>query len=148
MLLLVASCALVLSCTPSPEAQVRAAIDDAVEAAEAGDLQALMLIVAEDYRDGQGRNRQTVLGILALHVRGGERLYFYSRLRELQVTAPDRAQVMMLLAVARVPLELQMLDTVSADLFRIDLVFSLRSGQWKVAAADWSEADLGDFLTP
>jgi hypothetical protein len=145
---LLAICVAFPSCGVSDEQQIHERIDQGVDAARAGDLIALREFVSPDYTDERGLDRQGLLGMVALTLRGGDSLHFLSRTRGVRLTGPGRAEAEVLLAVADLPIDdLESLKLVSADLLWIELVF-VDEGDWKVESADWREAALQDFLTP
>ena len=145
---LLASSATLFSRGVSDEQRVRSRIDEGVEAGRRGDLAALRAFISANYLDARGMDRQALLGMLALYLRGGDSLHLLARTHRVRVIEAGRVEATVLLAVADLPVEdLESLKQVSADLLWIELVFAYE-GDWNVLTAEWREASLRDFLVP
>lgn len=133
----------------SPEAQVRAQIARAVEAAEARDTGALRAMVSDRYSDPDGRDKRAVEAILRLHFLRNQSVHLYTRVQSVTVSTPDRAEASVLVAMAGVPITSEVeLPALRADLHRFDIDFALEDGRWRVQRAAWSRAELGEIVTP
>lgn len=131
----------------SPEAQVRAQIARAVEAAEARDTGALRAMVSDRYSDPDGRDKRAVEAILRLHFLRNQSVHLYTRVQSVTVSKPDRAEASMLVAMAGVPITSEVeLPALRADLHRFDIDFALEDGSWRVQRAEWSRAELGELV--
>lgn len=146
---LVAGVALAAACgEPSPEEQVRAAIREAVEAAEAQDAGGLADGISDVYADAGGRDKRALQGLVALYLRGQGATHLYARVGTLRLDGPRRADVIVWVASASRPIEhVEQLGALRADLLRVELQLAReRDGRWRVTRAAWRDAALGDFL--
>jgi hypothetical protein len=132
----------------SPEEQVAARVEEARAALEEGDLSALRGMVAEQYEDEQGNDRETVLATVAYYVRVEGGVYAWTRIREIRMLEPNRAEVRLLVALASGPIEQpQDLTRVRAELHRFVLqLVKQPPGGWQLTHAQWTPASLSDFL--
>lgn len=115
----------------APEAQIRAALARAEQAAEEGDHQALATWIARDYADSAGRDRRAATLVLRGLLMRYPQLELIVTVRKIEVHSPQLATV-----------RLEVLSAgagaagLSADAF--PLVLSLRDdGGWKVTRAEW-----------
>ena len=132
-----------------PEAQVRALIQDAIAAAEQKRISDLRAIISEQYRDDQGQDKRSVENLLRLHFLRNERLHLFARVQSITLAPPDRAQAIVLVAMAGVPMaSAQDLLGVRADLHRFDIDFTYEDKQWRTVRAAWRRAEAGEFLGP
>lgn len=134
---------------PAPEAQVRARIQEAVAAAEQKRLGTLRDMISERFRDDQGQDKRAVENLLRLQFLRNESLHLFARIPSVTLAQPDRAQAIVLVAMAGVPIaSVQDLATLRADLHRFEIDFALENKQWRVQRAAWRRAEVGEFLTP
>jgi hypothetical protein len=141
--------ALLVSCSEpgSPEERIRALVAEAVSAASAKDLGALVDLVSPSYADAQGNRRDDVKRILAFHVLRAGSLHAFAATREVAVEDPKRARAVVLAALARVPIhDLRDLAALDADVWRFDLALVLEDGEWRVREARWQPAAADDLL--
>jgi hypothetical protein len=140
---------LLVACRPAveaPEEALRRAIAEAVTAAEKKDLGALTGLLATDYRDNQGRDRQAVAGMLRYYFLGHQAIYLLTRIRSVEV-AGEQAQAEVLVAMAGEPLADPNEPTfVRASLYRFELAWVREQDAWKIHQARWQAAELRDFL--
>ena len=74
-------------------------------------------------------------------------VYILTRERSLVITGPGQAEVTLLVAVTSLPADsFPDLGGMTADLARVEMKFQEEDGEWKLIRADWSPADLTDFL--
>jgi len=130
----------------SPEAQIRALIARAVEAAEAKDVGTLRAMVSDRYSDPHGQDKRAVEALLRLHFLRNESVHLYTRVQSVTVPQPDRARASVLVAMAGVPISSEVeLPALRADLHRFDIDFALEDDSWRVERAVWSRAELGEL---
>lgn len=140
LLVMMLSAALAACGTPpdDPEAQIRALLAGAEQAAEAGSTGDLLDYIADDYRDAADRDRQK----LGLQLRA----YFYrypepgllTRVENIRFPYRDFAQVTLVVA---------MRDGLrDAGVYRIELDLRLQDDEWLVTAARWQRANSADLL--
>jgi hypothetical protein len=149
-----ASVAVILSivagvgCGAAPEQRILERIEEARSAAEAGDLAALRGMVAEDFVDDRGNDRAAVLAMVGYYVRIEGGLYIWTRVDQVEITEPGRAQVQLLVALATGPIERpQDLVRLRAEVHRFTLRFTEATrGDWQLTHATWARATLTDVL--
>ena len=133
----------------SPEAEVRAQINSAVTASEQKSLGTLKDIVSEKYADEQGQDKRAIENLLRLHFLRNEALHLYARTASVTLPQPDRAEAVVLVAMAGVPIaSAQELPTLRADLHRFDISFAREAKTWRVQRAAWRRAEIGEFISP
>lgn len=133
----------------SPQAEVRALIDSAVMAAEQKNTGTLKGIISDKYTDDQGQDKRTIENLLRLHFLRNESLHLYARVASVTLPQPDRAEAVVLVAMAGVPIaSVQDLPALRADLHRFEIGFAREDKTWRVQRAAWRRAELGEFLNP
>jgi hypothetical protein len=132
----------------SPEAQIEALFDAAESAAEARDIATLKTLVAGDYSDDRGHDRNTVVRVVQFHFLQNKSIHLFRQTRELSFPERGRAAARVLVAMAGTPIpDLAALRLARADLYRFDLELADRGGgDWAVTGAQWRRAELADFL--
>jgi hypothetical protein len=132
----------------SPEAQVRALLQQAEAAAEEKDVGALKQLVSESYSDERGQDRQAIAALLTFYFLRNQSIYLLTRVGKIEFPEPARARTTVLVAMAGTPIpDIEELARIRADLYRFD--FSLGdegSGDWRVTRAAWRRATADDFL--
>lgn len=132
-----------------PETQVRALIDNAVSAAEQKHIGTLRDMVSERYADDRGQDKRAIENLLRLHFLRNETLHLYAHIHSVTLSPPDRAQAIVLVAMAGVPIaSLQELPALRADLHRFEIDFAREDKAWRVLRAAWRRAELGEFVGP
>jgi hypothetical protein len=107
----------------SPEAEVRAVITAAEEAAEAGDVSAAMDLVADEYADANGFDRQELRYFLM-----NPSMKLLVRVEDVQFPADELAQARVTVGVLGQGLETQ-LETFDVELVKED-------DDWRLRRAD------------
>lgn len=133
----------------SPEAEVRALINNAVTAAQQKSIGTLKDSISEKYADEQGQNKRAVENLLRLHFLRNETVYLYAHIQSVTLPQPERAQATVLVAMAGVPIaSAQALPALRADLHRFEIDVVRENKTWRVQRAAWRRAELGEFLGP
>jgi hypothetical protein len=133
--------------TLTPEAQLRAAIVQAQQAAEKKEISVLRGLVSEQYRDEQGQDKRAVEGLLRVYFLRNESIHVFTRIRAVTLATQDQARVEVFVALAGQPVkDAQELGALRANLYRFDFNFAKEGEHWRVRRADWRTAELGDFL--
>lgn len=129
------------------EQRIRTLLAEAEQAAEKKDIAALRRLISERYRDPDGNDRRTVDGLLRLYFLRNESIHLFTRISEVNVTPPDRAQAVVFVAMtARPVLNAEELAERQADLHRFELTLAEEQGQWRVLQAVWRRAELSDWV--
>ena len=133
----------------SPEAQIRALIEKAETAAEERDPAALDELLAEDYTDNEGHDRRSIKALIRVYLFRNQSIHLLTRIQEIQIPEPDRALVVMLVAMAGNPIAAaEELLPLRADMHRIELELRKEDDEWLVVWAHRKRAGPGDFLNP
>jgi len=132
-----AAALLLTACGPAgtPEDEIRALIDRAETAAEARDAGGLRALVADDYRDGDGRGaediRRYVQGYLIAH----QSIHLITRIDAIEIRGAEVAHA--IVAVGMLGRDSDAAWDLAADIYRFDLRFAREDGEWRVTRADW-----------
>lgn len=130
----------------SPEALIRALVAEIEQAAEDRDIAVFKDHVSDDYQDGQGYDRQTVLRIVQGVFLRNQDIHLLSIVRDLKIDGSS-ANASVLVAMAGSPIEsAQSLVNIRADLMRFDVELALEGNEWRARAVDWRRAEVNDFL--
>lgn len=149
VLALTASAVLCACTSPdSPEAQLRALIEQAETAAESKDLGELKDLVSERYGDDNGLDRQKLTRLLQFYFMRQQSIHLFTRIRSITLPTPGQARIELLVAMAGRPIPAaEELARLQADLFRFDLeLVDEGRGAWKVVRAGWRRVEANDFL--
>lgn len=131
----------------SPEAEVRATLARAEQAAAAKDLAALRDLVAEQYRDRDGRDRRAVEQLLRVYFLRHGSIHLLTRVQSVTFPAPTRAEVVVLVAMAGTPIASGAdLTGLAADLHRFELTLAREGNTWRAVRAEWRRAEPGELL--
>jgi len=124
----------------SPEAEVRAVIATAKEAAEARDAGALFDLIAPDYRDAQGHGadelKRYVRGWLIAH----QRVRLLTRVNSLEFPAEDLARAQVTVAMLGRETDAASAWDLAADVYEFDVTLAREGGDWRVTRAAWRRA--------
>jgi hypothetical protein len=132
------------ACSPprgTPEQEIRELLAAAEAAAEARDLDELTRWISDDFIDEHGTDSAALRNMLRLVLLRHRDIHLLSRIDRLDLSAPDQAQVSLLLAMASRPFPEEAPLALNADLYRLEL--RLRDegdGQWWLVGADWGPA--------
>lgn len=144
VLLSVAACS---SGQDSPEAQVRALIEQAESAAEKKESGTLRRLVSEKYSDSQGQDKKAIEAILRYYFLRNESIHLLTRIQAIAFPQPNVAQAIVMVAMAGQPISrTEELDRLHADLHRFEITLANENKEWKVIRAEWRRAEFADFL--
>lgn len=137
--LAVAVC-LLCACGRSPDGvpgEIASVVDNAVEAAGAGDAVALTAMISADYQDGDGRDRRAMAFLLrTLLGRYPGVLAVVPDLR-VQPLSGDLATADMTLILAGRDRERPLPAGIDADRLRLRLALRREGREWRVTRAEW-----------
>lgn len=146
----VACFTLFVSCSSkenSPEAQIRALIEQAQSATEKKDAGALRRLVSEKYSDSQGQDKKAIEAILRYYFLRNESIHLLTRVQEISFSQSDIAHTVVVVAMAGQPIPVaEQLERVRADLHRFEITWARENRQWRVIRAEWRRAEFSDFL--
>ena len=131
----------------SPEAQVRALIEQAESSAERKETGALRRLVSEKYSDSQGQDKKAIEAILHYYFLRNESIHLFTRIQQITITQPGVAEAIVMVAMAGQPIaDAEELERLRADLHRFDISMAREKEGWKVTRAEWRRAEFADFL--
>jgi len=125
--------------TSDSEAEIRALLAAAAEAAEGRDTGFFSDVVGDAYRDARGNDREQLLRSIRGYFIANQRIEVVSRVDEVVLEGADAARAVVhagLLGRAGARLS----DGVDADLYRFDLELVNDDGEWKIIGAKWARA--------
>jgi len=132
---LIAAACLFAACgsRPAPEDEIRALIESAETAAEARDAGALRELIADDYRDAEGRGADDMRRYLHGYLIAHQSIHLMTRIDAIEIEGPEvaRAQV----TVGMLGRESASDWDLAADVQRIDLRLAREDGEWRVTRA-------------
>lgn len=136
-LCLIAFAALVAGCgeTDSPEAQVRAAIDQIELAAEARDVGDVLEHVSPHYRDHHGNDRDGVGRALRGYFIANQSIHLLTRIEELSFPAEDEARATVVVGMVGRDAAAENAWNLAADVYSFDVVLVREDQEWKVTWA-------------
>lgn len=131
----------------SPETQLRARIAQAQAHVQAKDLSALKDMLAQDYRDAHGNDQKRIVDLLRFYFFRHQSIHVLTRITAVNIVSAEQAQVSVSAALAGTPIpDAGALEGLRADLYRFDLGFVQREGDWQVQTATWRRALLEEFF--
>lgn len=147
--LLLAILLLCSSCGPagSPDEEIRRVVAAAEEAAEERKTGGIKELISENYTDDRRRTKPDLVRVAAGYFLRHKRIHLFSRVAEIDFPEPDRALVVVYVAMAGLPVQdAESLFRIDADLYRFDLQLVREDGDWLVTRAGWRPALPEDFL--
>ncbi len=131
----------------SPEDQILAWVDRAVQRAEERDLPAMMDLVSDNYSDDEGRDKKVIRGLLLYYFRSNRSVYVWKKVKSLQVADSETAQLTLAVILAGKPFAEDMnLTKFQADMLRFDFVLEKDGRDWRVIEATWKPVKFTEFL--
>jgi hypothetical protein len=136
--------ALTAGCTASnPEAEIRALMAAAEQAAEARDVGFFAEVLGEGYRDSRGHDRDEALRSLRGYFIVNQRIDVVSRIDEIAVEGTDTARAVVQAGMLGRRTGGALLEGLDADLYRFELELVKDAGEWRIIGASFDRA-LGD----
>ena len=150
VLLAVLICAGPISCSDESapaEQQIRMLNDKAEAAVRARDVSDLKGMIADEYSDERGNNKQSMVRVAQLYLLRNRTIHLLSVEKSLQVLDDDNAVAEVFVAMAGEPISTaEQLFNLRADLVRFDVRYVRVGGDWKVSGLGWRKASIDDFL--
>ena len=123
-----------------PEAEIRALLAAAEEAAEARDVGFFGGALADDYRDARGNDRAEMLRKLRGYFIANQRIEILSRVDEIVVEDDGSARAVVHAGMVGRRAGAELIDGIDADLYRFELTLVNDGAEWQVASADFRRA--------
>ncbi len=135
---------------PTPEARVRAFIDEMAASAEARSWLDFRTYVADAYQDSHGLNKKAVLGLIARYLLAHQQVYLLTRVPQVRIDRemPLEAQAIIYAAMAGQPIgSAQELAGIRADTYRFALeIAEQEDGELAVVSGRWQSVPTANFL--
>ena len=123
-----------------PEAEIRALLAAAEEAAEARDVGFFSGVLADGYRDARGNDRDEMLRNLRGYFIANQRIEILSRIDEIVVEDDGSARAVVHAGMVGRRAGAELIDGIDADLYRFELTLVKDGAEWQVASADFRRA--------
>ncbi len=142
LLCLVSLGAIVAGCgeADSPEAQVRAVIEQMELAAEARATSEVLELISEQYRDDYGNGRDDVGRAVRGYFIANQSIHLLTRIEALSFPAEDEARATVLVGMVGREAGATEAWDLAADLYRFEIAVVREDGEWKITWARWSRA--------
>jgi hypothetical protein len=114
----------------------------------AGDVAGVKELISERYEDAAGNDRRALAAWLTFQRMQHRNLYVWSRIRTLELVAPEQASVVVVAGMAASPISGPAdLARMRADVYEIDLDLVDKGGSdWRVVSASWRPTRPTDLL--
>ena len=123
-----------------PEAEIRALLAAAEEAAEARDVSFFADTLGENYHDARGNDREEVLRMLRGYFIANQRIEIVSRVDEIVIEGGNAARVVVHAGMVGRHTDSKLIDGLGADLYRFELELVNDGGNWQIIGADFNRA--------
>ena len=123
-----------------PEAEIRALLAAAEEAAEARDVGFFGDALADGYSDARGNDRDEILRELRGYFIANQRIEILSRIDEIVVEDDGSARAVVHAGMVGRRAGAELIDGIDADLYRFELELVNDGGNWQVIGADFKRA--------
>lgn len=124
----------------TPDAKVRAVIEQGEHAAEARDLSGIMDLVAPSYRDGQGGGRDELKQYLRGYLVAHQAIHLLARVESVEFPYRDMAKVSLTLGTLGRDAAAATAFDLAADVYDVELELALDGSEWRVTRASWRPA--------
>jgi hypothetical protein len=131
-----------------PEAEVRALIAAAEEAAELKSADALSEMIHSSYEDNHAYNKVGIMRLIRLYLYRNVAIHVFTQVREIENPDPKRVNATLIIAMAGTPMKsVDDVQRLQAEIFYVDLDFmDTGDGEWQVTHANWRRATFEDIL--
>jgi hypothetical protein len=123
-----------------PEAEIRALLAAAEEAAEARDVGFFGDLLGAAYRDARGNDRAELVHAIRGYFLANQRVEVVSRVDEVALEGADAARAVVHAGLLGQRTGTRLLGGMDADLYRFELELVNDDGEWQIIGASWSRA--------
>ncbi len=136
---LVCAIAMLSSCTTadSPETQVRTALTAMEAAAEARDVGGVMALVAQDFRDAYGQDRDELNRNLYGYFIANQSIHLLTRINQISFPAADEARLQVTVGMVGREAAAASAWDLAADVYDFNVTMRKKGDEWQVLYAEW-----------
>jgi hypothetical protein len=124
----------------TPESRVRAVVAEGERTAEARDLGGLMALVAPDFQDARGGDREELRRYLRGYFVMHQSVHLLTRIDSVEFPYEDYARVRLTVGALGRGSEAATAFDVAADVHEVALELRLEGDDWRVVRAGWRSA--------
>lgn len=133
--------------TNTPEEQVRQFIEAGTEAVEKRDISDVSDLIAENYSDVHGNNRQMALRMLTGYILGNKNIHVLIDIQHIHIPDSQHAEVQLLAGMAgQSASDFASLFDIRANVYKFDLRLIKNDDDWQLLNARWSVASREDLF--
>jgi hypothetical protein len=121
-----------------PEAEIRALLVAAEQAAEARDTGFFRGLIGAGYRDARGNDREQLVNLVRGLFIANQRVEIVSRIDAVEIEGTDAARAVVHAGMLSQKAGAELLGGVNADLYRFELELVNDGGDWQIIGATWS----------
>jgi hypothetical protein len=122
-------------------------LSEAERVVEARELRQIHALIADAYRDSDGRDKQQLLRLLGGYLLANRSIHLLLQVEEIELVGEGTARVRLFAALAGRPFaDLDELFSLRAGLYRFDFELILEDTAWRLIDARWQRASREDFL--
>jgi hypothetical protein len=129
--------------TADPDAEIRAVLAAAEQAAEARDTGFFRDLIGSGYRDSRGNDRDQLINLLRGVFIANQRVEIVSRIDTVALEGADAARAVVHAGMLGQRSGAELLGGMNADLYRFELELVNNDGEWQIIGATWGRA-VGD----
>ncbi len=139
---------LIQSCSDnavSPQDEIRAYINLAVDAAENRDTDALAKLMHVNYSDQKGYGKKQLTGLLRGYFFRHKNIHLFTKIDAIELLTANEAIVRMHVAMAGSAIsDIDALSSLRAQIYRFELQL-IKQDEWLLRHALWGPASIGDL---
>lgn len=126
--------------TADPEAEIRALLGAAEQAAEDRDTGFFRDLIGTSYRDARGNDRDQLLNVVRGLFITNQRVEIVSRIDAVELEGTDAAHAIVYAGMLGQRARAELLGGMTADLYRFELELVNDGGEWQIIGATWRRA--------
>jgi hypothetical protein len=128
-------------CGPSgtPEDEIRALVDAAELAAEERDATDLRALIANDYRDPDGRSAGDIRSVLHGYLVAHQSIRLITRIDSIELEGTELARLKVTVGMLGRDADSDSNWDLAGDVYRFDLRLAREDDEWRVIRAGWQE---------
>ncbi len=138
----------------TPEAKIKAVVEEAVKAVEQKQLGRLADLIAESYSDQYGNDRKNALKLLRLYFLRNRSIYLFTQIKSIELLdgeqqqelEQNKAELKVYVGMAGTPISNGIPVGVRANIFLFDLKMIEEDSEWLVQQAAWKRVSHEDII--